>query len=222
MNKKSIAAIILAAGASRRMGQPKQLLSYRGQTLLSYVIQCVLASSCSPVIVVLGANSDKVESVIEKIPVNIVKNPEWNQGMSSSIRYGVQYIREHCLNVDGSLNVDGMIFFACDQPCISIGVIEQLIHRYAESKKTIIASRYGETIGIPVLFAHGFCTELEQLKGDVGAKSIIQKYHEQVATVEFAKGKIDLDTFAEYQKFTSEEDLDDCKRYQDFITGVAN
>ena len=216
ISNNSIAGIILAAGASRRMGQPKQSLPYRGHTLLSYVIQCVLASSCSPVLVVVGANADEVEPVIEKTPVNIVKNPEWNQGMSSSIRYGVQYIREHCLNVDG------MIFFTCDQPCVSIGLIEQLIHRYTESNKTIIASHYGGKIGIPVLFSHEFCTDLIQLKGDVGAKSVIQKYPDQVTSVEFPKGKIDLDTFAEYQQFISEEDLDYCKRHQDFITGRVN
>ena len=190
----SIVAIILAAGASKRMGQPKQLLPYRGQTLLSYVIQCAIASSCSRVIVILGANADKIEPKINQFPVQIVNNSECNEGIGSSIRCGITYIKERCLNINGA------IFLACDQPFISAEKIEQLIALYNSSNKLIVASRYGETIGIPALFAPSFFSELIKLKGDRGAKKIIQQYREQVATLAFPKGEIDLDTWENYQK----------------------
>ena len=188
--KHSIAVIILAAGASRRMGQPKQLLPYRGQTLLGHVIQCALASSCSPVIVVLGCHADKIASEIAHFPIEIVNNPDWHQGMSSSIQYALDYLRER--------SIEGVIFLICDQPFISTDIIKQLINLYTQSNKPIIASQYEETIGIPALFACNIYPELMQLKGDSGAKSIIQKNHDRVATIKFPEGRIDLDKPADY------------------------
>ena len=192
MNQQSVSAIILAAGASRRMGRPKQLLPYRGQTLLGHIIQCVLVSSCSPVIVVLGAHADKITPTIEHFSIEIVNNSDWLQGMSSSIQCGLNYLRDRF--------IEGVIFLACDQPFISTEIIEQLINLHTQSDKPIIASQYGEIIGVPALFARSVCPELMQLKGDVGAKSIIQKNRDRVATIKFNGGEIDLDTLAEYQQ----------------------
>lgn len=182
------------------MGQPKQLLPYRGQTLLGYVLQCALASSCSRVIVVLGANADKIEPEIEQFPIEIVKNSEWARGISSSIRCGASYIQEKFPNTNG------IIFLACDQPFISADAIEQLIKLYSKSGKPIIASQYKTTRGIPALFGRSFYSDLTQLQGDQGAKQIIQKQLDQVATVNFPKGEIDLDTPTQYQQLISEKD----------------
>lgn len=201
MNKRSVVSIILAAGASRRMGQPKQLLPYQGQTLLSHVIQCLLAAPCSAVVVVLGANADEIEPSIERFPVKTVRNPDWSQGISSSIRCGVEYTREQIFDF---FSMDGMIFVVCDQPFISTQIIEQLIGCYNKQNQSIIACHYNETIGTPVLFDRSFYSELVNLKGDQGAKKIIQKYRDQVATIRFPDGEIDLDTFSEYQQFVSE------------------
>ena len=201
MNKHSVVSIILAAGASRRMGQPKQLLPYRGQTLLSYVIQCSLTASCSAVIVVLGANADEIEPSIERFPVKIIRNSDWSQGIGSSIRYGVEYTREQSFDFS---NINGMIFLVCDQPLISTRVIEQLIGCYDKQNQSIIACCYNQTIGTPALFDRSFYSELVKLKGDQGAKKIILKYRDQVTTIRFPDGEIDLDTFAEYQQFVSE------------------
>ena len=148
--KNPIAVIILAAGASRRMGKPKQLLPYRGQTLLTYVTKCVLASSCSPVIVIVGANADKIEPEINQLPVQIVKNTEWNQGISSSILCGIAYLKERFSNIKA------VVFVTGDQPFISAEIIERLINVYKSTNKPIIASQYGKTIGIPTLFARNF------------------------------------------------------------------
>ena len=193
-DKNSIAVIILAAGASRRMGKPKQLLPYRGQTLLSYVTKCALASSGSPVIVILGANADKIEPEINLLPVKIVKNTEWNEGISSSIRCGIAYIKEQFASING------VIFVICDQPFISAEIIDKLIDVYHSTNKPIIASQYGETIGIPALFARSFFSELMELNGDRGAKKIIKKYQDLVDKIDFPRGEIDLDTFENYQQ----------------------
>ena len=193
-DKNSIAVIILAAGASRRMGKPKQLLPYRGQTLLSYVTKCALASSGNPVIVILGANADKIEPEINLLPVQIVKNTECNEGISSSIRCGITYIKERFLNING------VIFVTCDQPFISANIIDRLIDGYHSTNKPIIASQYGETIGIPALFARSFFSELMKLNGDRGAKKTMQTYQDRVAIVDFPRGEIDLDTIEDYQK----------------------
>ncbi|MBE7379806.1 MAG: nucleotidyltransferase family protein [Leptolyngbya sp. SIO1E4] len=181
------------------MGQPKQLLPYRGQILLGHVIQCALASSCSPVVVVLGAHADKIAPEIAHFPIEIVNNSDWNQGMSSSIQCGLNYLKDR--------SIEGIVFLTCDQPFISTDIIEQLIDLYTQSNKAIIASQYGEIIGIPALFTRSAWPELIQLKGDSGAKSIIQKNRDRVATIKFFQGRIDLDTPAEYQQFISERNV---------------
>jgi molybdenum cofactor cytidylyltransferase len=199
--KTSVAAIILAAGASRRMGRPKQLLPYRGQTLLSYVIQCAIASSCSPVIVILGANAEQIEPKISRLTIKIVKNTEWNEGISSSIRCGITYIQEQFLNIDA------VVFLTCDQPFVSPKIIEQLIDVYYSTNQFIIASSYNRTTGIPALFTCHFFSKLMELQGDRGAKKLIHQYHYLVQQIDFPRGAIDLDTLENYQKLISRDDL---------------
>lgn len=196
--QSAVATIILAAGASRRMGQPKQLLPYRGQTLLSHVAQCAIASPCSPVIVILGANAEKIEPQIAQVSLKLLKNNYWKEGISSSIRYGITYIQNQYLNIDA------VVFLTCDQPFISAELIEQLIVAYHLTNKPIIASQYGETLGIPALFDRTFFSALMQLQGDRGAKKIIQQYPDLVNKIDFPQGKIDLDTFEDYQQLISE------------------
>lgn len=181
------------------MGQPKQLLPYQGQTLLSYVTKCAIASSCSSVIVILGANAKQIEPEIARLPVQIVKNLEWNEGVSSSIRCGIEYIKEQFLNIDG------VVFLSCDQPFISPEVIEKLINTYNLTDKLMVASSYKETLGIPTLFDRSLFSELMELKGDRGAKKIINKYSNLVHIIDFPQGEIDLDTFKDYQQLISRD-----------------
>ncbi|MDJ0580235.1 nucleotidyltransferase family protein [Crocosphaera sp.] len=193
--KNSIAVIILAAGASRRMGQSKQLLPYKGQTLLNYITKCAIASLGNPVIVILGANAEKIKPELASLPINIIKNNHWNQGISSSIGCGIGYIQKQ------DLQIDGVVFLTCDQPFVSAKLIKQLIDAYYSNNKPIIASQYEETLGIPALFSHTFFPELMHLKGDRGAKKIINKYPDLVYVIDFPQGKIDLDTLENYQHF---------------------
>lgn len=193
--KNFIAIILLAAGASRRMGQPKQLLLYQGQTLLKYITKCAIASLCNPVIVVLGANAEKIEPELASLPIKIIKNNQWNQGISSSIRCGINYIQKQYSNIDG------VIFLTCDQPFVSAELIKQLIDTYHSTQKTIIASQYGNTLGVPALFSSIFFPALIKLQGDRGAKKIINQYPDLVYVIDFPQGNIDLDTLENYQQF---------------------
>ncbi|MGK7957860.1 MAG: NTP transferase domain-containing protein [Crocosphaera sp.] len=193
--KSSIAVIILAAGASRRMGQPKQLLPYKGQTLLNYITKCAIASLSNPVIVILGANAEIIEPEIASLAIKIIKNKHWDEGMSSSIRCGMSYIQKQ------DLYTDGAVFLTCDQPFISTELIDQLINAYYSTNKPIIASKYEETLGIPALFSHTFFPSLMKLQGDRGAKKIINKHSDFVYFIDFPQGNIDLDTLENYQDF---------------------
>jgi len=199
--KSSIAVIIIAAGASRRMGQPKQLLPYKGQTLLGYVTKCAIASSCNTIIVILGANAEKIEPEIALLPIKIIKNNQWDEGIASSIRCGISYIEKQYLNLDG------VVFLTCDQPFVSAELIEQLIDAHNSTNKSIIASQYGGTLGIPALFSRTFFSALMKLQGDRGAKRIINKYPDLVYVIDFPQGKIDLDTLENYQQLISMNDL---------------
>ncbi|HAC62992.1 MAG TPA: 4-diphosphocytidyl-2C-methyl-D-erythritol synthase [Cyanothece sp. UBA12306] len=177
------------------MGRPKQLLSYNGQSLLKYITKCAIASLCNLVIVVLGANAEKIEPEIASLPIKIIKNDQWNQGISSSISCGINYIQQQYSNLDG------VVFLTCDQPFVSAELIKQLIDAHHSTKKPIIASQYGETLGIPALFSRNFFPALIKLQGDRGAKKIINQHRDLVSVIDFPQGSIDLDTLENYQQF---------------------
>ena len=122
------------------------------------------------------------------------------KGISSSICCGIAYIQEHFLNIDG------VVFLTCDQPFISAEIIEQLIDAQDSTNKLIIASQYNKTLGIPALFLRSFFSKLMGLKGDCGAKKIINQYPDLVYPINFPLGAIDLDTLESYQQFISRDD----------------
>ncbi|MBD2196358.1 MULTISPECIES: nucleotidyltransferase family protein [Calothrix] len=189
----TIPLIILAAGASTRMGKPKQLLSYQGRSLIQHTVESAIASFCNPVIVVLGANAQQIRSQFNQDLVQIVENPHWNLGMSTSIRSGIS-----ALNHD-SQNIEAAVITVCDQPYISAEIINNLISAYSATKKPIIASQYAETLGVPALFSRQFFPELLTLNEDTGAKYLIKKYRDLVLAVNFPLGAIDIDTPNDYQ-----------------------
>jgi molybdenum cofactor cytidylyltransferase len=171
------------------MGKPKQLLQYKGKNLLQHVLSEAISSYASPVIVVLGANSDLVSKEIDKTKVYITENTEWEEGMASSVRIGLQIFP----------SADAVIFMVCDQPYVSASLLNDLINTQVDTGKPIVTSDYGEAIGPPALFHKSLFNELMQLKGDAGAKKIIETHRDEVATVLFTKGKIDIDTKEDYE-----------------------
>lgn len=192
--RSTVSIIILAAGASTRMGKPKQLLLYQGRSFLSHTIESAIASVCKPVVVVLGANSQQIRSEISQPFIQIVENPQWNLGMNTSIRSGILALANY------SESVDAAVIAVCDQPFISAEIINGLVSAYYSSEKPIIASQYAETLGVPALFSRKFFSELANMNESVGAKYLIKKHRDQVFAFPFPQGKIDIDTPQEYEQ----------------------
>lgn len=185
--------LILAAGNSSRLGEPKQLLNFNGKTLLRNVVDEAIKVTKS-VIVVTGSNHSQISSEIEDFEVKIVENSNWNEGMGSSIQVGIaQFFYEFP-------EVQKIIISVCDQPFIEASVFLDLIQMQKISQKGIVASKYSGTLGTPVLFSKKYFDELSKLCGQEGAKKMIKKFKDDIAEMNFEKGAIDIDTQSDYQK----------------------
>jgi molybdenum cofactor cytidylyltransferase len=204
--QSSIAIIILAAGASTRMGRPKQLLEYNGRSLIQHTVEVAKASVCHPIIVVLGAYAERIKPEIATLSVEAIENSFWHQGMSTSIRIGIETLNK------SNCKAEAAILMLCDQLFVSPCLIERLIEVYRTTSAPIVASEYAQIIGVPALFDRTLFSQLTSLNGDAGARKIIQKYIRQVARVSFPEGIIDLDTPQDYSsaiaKVVSQKELD--------------
>jgi molybdenum cofactor cytidylyltransferase len=194
MNSSTVGLIILAAGASTRMGTPKQLLAYRGCTLIRHMAEVAIASYCQPIAVVLGANAERIKPEISQLPIQIVENQQWEEGMSTSIRVGLEAL----LAMNPNLNAVAIAL--CDQPFVSSPTLERIVEAYHLTGKPIIASEYSGTLGVPALFNRTLFSELMTLKSTEGAKKLIKKHIHQVFSVPFPEGAIDIDTPKEYEQ----------------------
>lgn len=186
------ATIILAAGASRRLGRAKQTLTYKDKPLLQHAITAALEADIGPVIVVTGANRIDIERQIENEPVTILHNNDYDQGIASSITRGVTHVQavfEQCKNI---------ILMVCDQPFVKKEILIVLVNTKASSGKPIVACAYNDTIGVPALFDQQFFSLLLELKGEEGGKKVILEHTTSVATIPFPAGSIDIDTAADY------------------------
>ncbi len=190
--------VILAAGASRRLGEPKQMLSYRGKTLISTAVETAFATGLEPLIVVLGAQIDSLIPELEPYDLKIVVNEHWQEGMSSSLRIGL----EAAIKEKGEL--EAIIFMVCDQPFVTPELLLELVERASDESKLCVASKYGEVRGTPALFRKQLFPALFTLKGDAGARKLMEQYETQVEHVDFPLGIIDIDTKNDYETFLKE------------------
>lgn len=188
--------VILAAGASTRLGRPKQLLPWQGKTLLQHAVQTALTIATQPV-VVTGCNADQLVAGLNHDQVHIVFNPDWEQGIASSIRCGLQAL------LNRTPVPDQVIFMVCDQPFVTSGLLLDLVNERQKSQRPIIASSYAGTLGIPALFDKSMFPQLIDLQGDTGAKKLIRQFQDEVASVPFEEGAFDIDTEGEYKKLIS-------------------
>jgi len=189
----SCGIVILAAGASTRLGKPKQLLQYHGKTLLNHAVNEAINAKADAVVVILGKNADLFKNEIDNEKVRVVINKNWEEGMASSVRLGLDTL----LKIKPYM--DAVIFMVCDQPYISSLILNELITAQQKTTKQIVTCNYGETIGPPALFHKKYFRELAKLKGDVGARNIIQQNMNDVTTILFPEGKIDIDTEEDYE-----------------------
>src|SRR6266403_1719996 len=185
--------VILAAGASTRMGRPKQLLLYRGQTLIRWVVESALASVCRPIVVVIGAHAELLKKELLHLPVLVADNGEWQKGMSSSIRIGIETL------ITCGEEMEGAVIMLCDQPFVTAGVVNALVEARRKTGKMIVASAYGEARGVPAFFSRQFFPEITALKANDGARQVIANHPDDVATISFAEGAIDVDTPRDYE-----------------------
>lgn len=195
--KNNTGIIILAAGNSSRLGQPKQLLSYNNTTLLNNTIDAALQIPNAIVIVVLGSEQELIEQELNSPQIKISYNKNWISGMSSSIVKGLSDL------LTGTVAVDSCIISVCDQPFINNSVFENLLKEHNSTGVGIVASSYSGTVGIPVLFSKKYFKELLELKGQEGAKKLIGKFSDDCVSVAFLKGGIDIDTPEDYKHLIS-------------------
>jgi molybdenum cofactor cytidylyltransferase len=186
-NLRTITAIVLAAGQSRRMGEHNKLiLPLDNQSMLERVVVSVLDSDIDDVVVVTGFESDKIQSAIQSYGVSMVFNQDYASGMASSLRCGLEALNE---------TVDGAIIILADMPFINAELINQLISQYHDECELchIVAPRYKGKRGNPVLWDKRYFNEMKNLSGDQGAKSLLKKYADDIAMVEVASDSIFID-----------------------------
>lgn len=188
--------ILLAAGASHRMGQPKQLLSIAGRPLVAHVAAAALASPAWPVVVVLGADAEKIKPALAGLPLLIAQNYEWPEGLASSIRTGLVMLENF------STALDAVLIAPADLPAFSADAIMRLVAVLRAGPHSIVAARYAGCIGSPALFARVHFPALHALRGEEGARALLADNTDAVAAVDLPEFALDLDTPDDYERFT--------------------
>src|SRR5215218_9779553 len=181
MKAENCAVIILAAGASTRLGRPKQLLAFQSQSLIKHIVS-EAKNSVETVLVVTGSGHDAIAAELKDEPVVLVENKQWEQGMGTSISKGIAVLK--------SLKpaIKAAVLAVCDQPFVSAALFAQMQALQNRSGKKIVACSYAETVGTPVLFEHTYFDALQQLSGQEGAKKLVQQFIADVTLLPFPQG----------------------------------
>lgn len=203
-SQKTVAAIILAAGSSSRMGagRHKLFLPLGDQPVLVHVLEAVLAAQTRPIILVLGHQAAQARVLLSpylhRPELLIIENPDYQQGMSTSLRAGLQALT----NTREQEHIGGAIILLGDQPLITTPVIDDLVTTWQAGEKRIVAPLYNGKRGNPVLFSADLFPELAAVTGDEGGRRVIERHHDEIATVEVKDGQasFDVDTWEAYQQ----------------------
>jgi molybdenum cofactor cytidylyltransferase len=182
-----IAAVILAAGEAARLGRPKQLLPYRGRTLLRHVVECATAGGCDPVLVVLGARAQELLPELEGTAAHSVLNEAWRRGIGSSVRTGVATVRQRWPGANA------VLLLTCDQPRITPEWVRRIGERFDPADARIVACEYAGTVGVPALFERSLFPELLALSGSTGAKRVLEAHPTEVVGLPWPDGAVDID-----------------------------
>lgn len=189
MDKTGI--IILAAGNSSRLGQPKQLLEYQGKTLLQRSVDEALSLNAAEVVVILGSNHAMISEETILNGTTVLVNHRWQTGMASSIQAGIGHF--HANN-----KIESALLMLCDQPHVDQVLLKELVKKQQNSDCTIVASSYGNTLGVPAVFSREMFPALLSLQGQEGARKLIASNKETLKSVPFQKGYVDIDTSSDY------------------------
>lgn len=193
----TVATIILAAGSSSRLGEPKQLLTSNGKTLVRQITETALSLKAGPVLVVLGANQALIQTELADLSIQLVQNPTWQEGMASSLQVG--------LNGLPDTPIDSFLVLLTDQPFVTLTLLQELIDTRQKTNRGIVACQYGETdfLGVPALFATRYREAFMQLSGDVGARKLIKQHADDCVAVPFPLATVDLDTKQDVENWQS-------------------
>jgi len=193
---KNIAAVILAAGASVRFGQPKQLLDWGGVPLIAHVADVALAAGFARVVVVLGYQAEAICAALGSRPVQTVMNWRWERGLSTSVQIGLAAL---------SPDTEGVVFLHCDQPLITPDLLRALISRHQESGAPIVYPALAGEQRTPVLFAREMFSELAAVSGDEGGRALIARYADRAASLPVSDAGVlaDIDTPADYERLSA-------------------
>jgi molybdenum cofactor cytidylyltransferase len=197
---KNCGILIVAAGQSKRLGSPKQLLMYEGKTLINRLIDIVKETVDFPMLLVLGAHAEKIKAQLTKPSIAILLNESWAEGMGNSISSGLQALLQK------NPAIDGVMILVCDQPFLKRHQILSLLALQEKSGMPMAACYYAGVMGTPALFHTCTFPELLALKGDRGAKNIINHNIQEVAKLQFEQGLVDIDTEEDYKKLIKEKE----------------
>lgn len=179
--------ILLAAGASIRMGQPKQLIPIAGQPLVVRAVEAMLATPLWPIVVVVGAHAEKIRPLLARYPVLTIENPAWSEGMASSLRTGIATVQQF------SRGVDAALIALCDQPAFSAHAVEMLLDAARRSQADVVASHYNNRLGSPVIFRRNRFGALIALTGDEGGRALLNDAAHPAVAVDLPELGLDLD-----------------------------
>lgn len=178
----------MAAGGSARLGRPKQLVEYRGRPLLQSAIDAAEGTNCHPKVLVLGAYAEEIKDKVDTKTMEVVINTNWKDGLSSSLRTGVNLIESQ------KEKADNILFMLGDQPYVDAEILNGLLDCHRRHDKGITACGYQGEFGVPMILNHKYVNELQTLRGDQGAKKIVMKHTEDVYIFAFGNGTYDIDT----------------------------
>ncbi len=198
---QKIAVIILAAGSSSRLGKPKQLLHFQQQTLIKKAVKTALQITAKDIFVITGFLHQELVDELKNFPIRFVHNPDWQQGMGSSIKTGIKALNE----TEDASQADAVLFLLSDQPLITVDFLQKLIRQfYADKNSIVAATAYANTKGVPAIFDKSLFPVLQQLSGKGGAGVLFQKYAENLITVPFENAAVDIDTEADYLRLLNQ------------------
>lgn len=189
-----IGAVLLAAGASTRMGAPKQLIPFDGRTLLRRAAEAAVGSGASTVVVVLGSRAEQMIPELAGLSVQPVVNAEWAAGMSTSLRLGIGTLMAMAPDTEAALVT------LCDQPFVTGAHLAGLVTSF---RPPITASHYNGTLGVPAVFRSTLFGDLSSLEGDAGARRLIQLHAFETTAFDLAEAAIDLDTPIDLNSFSA-------------------
>jgi len=190
----NIGIVLLAAGASIRMGTAKQQLLLDGEPLLWHAAQAALHAAVTHTVVVLGAQEAAHRAMLESLPVDVMYNPDWEKGMGNSLKTGMHRLLRIAPQTDAAL------IMVCDQPGVTAHYLNSIILKHSMTNAPVIASHYAGTAGVPALFAKKLFPELMALDDKQGAKKVIQHHHDITTTIDFPEGAVDIDTPEDYRR----------------------